>query len=347
MNKESKYIYSIDALRALAIMAVVLIHTTTRTLEKSGYALDKVSWALLLNQLPSFAVMLFFMISGFALEHSYKENFNFVQYLKKRFNKIFIPYIFWSAIYYFLVYQKHSGSFLQDILTGDASYQLYFIPSLVILYLVFPLVHNIYKIIANKWVFTVLGLVEVYILYQDYYVKNLPFHTAINYVFFNYFVFIAGMVASRNMDKLTSLIKKIWPVLAAAAVYFIWDIYMQGKSIYFKTYNIDAFYSRHRPSILFYTLTLSSILFYFFDKNIFFEKIVKTLSKLSFFVFFVHVIVLEFVWKFYGNYLFQISGGSVAQSLWFDPLFFAITVFASFLIAYFVHKVPYLKRVTG
>lgn len=347
VNKEKKYIYAIDALRVIAILAVVLIHTTTRTLERTGYNLNFFGWSLLLNQIPSFAVMLFFMISGYVLEHNYKENLDFPEYIKRRFNKIFIPYIFWSSVYYFFIYTKNSENFLTNLLTGDSSYQLYFIPSLMVLYFIFPLIHKIYKFIANRWVFIVLGLIELYVLYNDYYVKNLPFHTAVNYVLFNYFVFVVGMVAARNTDRLLVFIKKTWFFLLLISVYFAIDIFLQGKNIYFKTYNIDAFYSRHRPSILFYTLSLSPLLFYFFSKINFFEKVVIRLSRLSFFVFFVHVIVLEVVWKFYGDYLFPNSGGMIAGSSWFDPLFFVLTASVSFLIAYAVHRIPYLTKITG
>src|SRR5258706_27456 len=55
---------AIDSLRTISILAVVLIHTTTRTLEASGYDLNSFSLTLILNQLSRFAVPLFFMISG-------------------------------------------------------------------------------------------------------------------------------------------------------------------------------------------------------------------------------------------------------------------------------------------
>jgi surface polysaccharide O-acyltransferase-like enzyme len=66
-------IKSIDSLRGLSILAVLLIHTTTRTLEASNFNIVGFSWTLFLNQIARFAVPLFFLISGLVLEISYKE----------------------------------------------------------------------------------------------------------------------------------------------------------------------------------------------------------------------------------------------------------------------------------
>jgi len=128
VSEEKQKLYNpvVDILRILSILAVVIIHTTTRTLEMSHYALLKIPWTLFLNQAGRFAVPLFFMISGFVLELNYHLHESYLTYLKKRFSRIIIPYIFWSAIYYYLVYnQNHSANFLSSLLKGDASYQLY------------------------------------------------------------------------------------------------------------------------------------------------------------------------------------------------------------------------------
>src|SRR5690242_5000258 len=94
---------TIDVLRLVSILAVLLIHTTTRTLEISHYDLVNNLFTLFLNQASRFAVPLFFLISGFVLEVSNKP-IKYITFLKKRLGKIFIPYIFWSLIYYFLIY---------------------------------------------------------------------------------------------------------------------------------------------------------------------------------------------------------------------------------------------------
>ena len=126
---------SIDSLRTISILAVIAIHTTTKTLEAAAYNLSLFPFSIFLNQITRFAVPLFFVISGFVLEFNHMEKINTFEYFKKRFGRIAVPYVFWSLIYYFFVYSKNSNNLLQVLLKGNASYQLYFIPALCVFYL--------------------------------------------------------------------------------------------------------------------------------------------------------------------------------------------------------------------
>ncbi len=326
---ERIYDRGIDVLRIISILAVLLIHTTTRHLEITHFDVIHYSFTLLLNQISRFAVPLFFLVSGFVLELNYSE-INFFKYLRKRVSRIFIPYLFWSFIYYYFIYTNHTGNFFQALFDGSASYQLYFIPSLFIFYLFFPFLHKIYKIISNKWILVFLFLVEVLILNYDYQYHTSTFAYPIAVALFNYFVFILGMIFARERIKLTQKLKYLWPIvgiLAGVTGYFVFN---EGKTNYLKTYNFEAFYSQWRPSILIYTILLFLVLYFFANKiNL---KFIKQLSNLSFFVFFVHIIILELTYKyFFGQ----------------DFLFFSVVVFISVLIAYIAHKIPYLTKLTG
>jgi surface polysaccharide O-acyltransferase-like enzyme len=130
--KESKYNPVIDLIRTIAILAVILIHSTTKILGFFQNDLLHHPLTLFLNQSSRFAVPLFFLISAFVLELNYPQNFNYLFYLKKRFSRLFLPYFFWSLIYYYFVYTYHSQNFVSALFLGTASYQLYFITALFI-----------------------------------------------------------------------------------------------------------------------------------------------------------------------------------------------------------------------
>lgn len=328
-----KYHPAIDALRLLSILAVILIHTTTRSLEITHYDLIHSLGTLFLNQISRFAVPLFFMISGFVLELNFSEQTNLLTYFKKRLSRLVLPYVFWSAVYYFFIYTSHNTHFGWALLTGSASYQLYFIPSLLILYAIFPLLHKLYGFIVNKWVLAAMGIIQVIVLHMDYRDHTINLFYPLAIVLFNYFVFVIGMIAARHETKIKEVVAK-WKLvffgLAAASGYWV---FREGFTTYYQTYNFQAFYSQWRPSVLLYTIFLAACLYYLFSKISLGQALIKKLSSLSFAVFFVHVIVLETVWRLWtpGN----------------DLVFFGIVAFTSFALSLLAHKVPKLAHLTG
>src|SRR5260221_14613224 len=110
------YDNAIDFLRVISILAVVMIHTTTRHLEITHYDLVNNSFTLLLNQISRFAVPLFFMVSGFALEISYSP-IGVKKYFKKRVGRILFPYLICSFIYYYFIYTNHITIFFVSLFT--------------------------------------------------------------------------------------------------------------------------------------------------------------------------------------------------------------------------------------
>ena len=342
-----QYVKSIDAMRVMAILAVILIHTTTRTLEAAKFNLAGFPVSIFLNQIARFAVPLFFIISGFVLEISWDDGLNYFSFIKKRFSRIFIPYIFWSVIYYFFVYNQNPENFIQVILKGDASYQLYFIPTLCIFYLLFPLLHRFYSFISNKSILVLLFVSEALLLYRDYFINTFKYPDPVHIAILSYFFFIIGIVAAHKKEMIMQFTKKwkyiIFPVVILSGIYVFWE----GFSRFMITNNYFNYYSQWRPSILVYTITIGLILFYLFEKPTFQLYFIQKLSKLSFLVFLIHVIVLEEVWSSFGKSLFNLLSGNIFAKIIFDPIFFGKVAGISFVIAYILHKIPRLNKLLG
>jgi surface polysaccharide O-acyltransferase-like enzyme len=350
VGEEKRKIYNpvIDILRIISILAVVMVHTTTRTLETSSYALTKIPWTLFLNQIARFAVPLFFMISGFVLELNYHLHESYLSYLKKRFSRIFVPYVFWSAIYYYFIYNtNHGANFLSSILKGDASYQLYFIPSLLIFYLLFPLLHKYFKIIGNKWIMIALGLIELFLLYFDYNLKPLPFYYPLSIALLNYYVFILGVSLAKNQAIFLNFIKRWKLILFFGTVIFAFLVFFEGLTGYLATHNYLTFYSSWRPSVLVYTLFFAGFTYWVFNRKLKYISVIKTLSRLSFFVFFTHVIFLEAIWYGFLKNVVEKSNKTIIHAFWYDPFYFLTVVILSFGAAFIVHKIPHLSKLTG
>ncbi|MDZ7586623.1 MAG: acyltransferase [Patescibacteria group bacterium] len=330
---------AIDLLRFIAIMAVVLIHTATRTMEMTHYDLYQTPWSLLFHQVTRFAVPLFFLISGFVLELNHDAKTNYWQYLKKRLNRIFIPYVFWSAFYFYFVYNQHGSDFLSALINGSASHQLYFIPALLVFYLIFPLLHWFYRFFANKWVLLILAAVQLWFLYADYYLRSLHIFYPLAVAAYNFYPFVFGMVVSHYHHQLMAFVKKWLAILIPLTVFLGAYIFYSGRYLYYQTYDIGYFYSNWRPQVLLYTLAFFAVTYYLFSKIIFNTSLVKTLSSLSFFVFFVHIIVLEKIWGLIGTPL--------QPTFWSDSAFFLATAVISLSLAWIGHKIPFLSRLTG
>lgn len=340
-------IVAIDCMRTLSILAVLLIHTTTRVLEAGYYNLNLFSTTLFLNQISRFAVPLFIFISGFLLEVNNSMELNYLSYLKKRFTKILIPYIFWSLIYYFFVYTNNSENLLMVFLKGNASYQLYFIPTICIFYLLFPLLHKMYKFIANIPVLAGLIYFQILLMNKDYLVRQFTLPDPLRIFILGYIFFLAGMVAAKNKDLITGIAGRLRILLIPLLMYLGYFIFSEGKSRYFLTYDIKAFYSQWRPDILLYTLTIAAVSLYYFNRKSKIADFFAKLSRYSFFVFFIHVIILEGVWKTVAGELFMRMPKFVVSTVLFDALFFVTVGGLSFLIAYLIHKIPTVSKLTG
>ena len=139
-----KRLYEYDYLKAFCALSVILIHITALYIDHSrpGYYL---------NQLVRYAVPMFIVISGALLQVSQQnKKMTYGSFLTRRFNKILIPYLIWTAVY--MLYSLRNSldtvsadvpGFLLDlgkrILLGTGYSHLYFVIIILQLYLLFPL----------------------------------------------------------------------------------------------------------------------------------------------------------------------------------------------------------------
>jgi fucose 4-O-acetylase-like acetyltransferase len=84
----------LDFIRWIAVVSIILIHVSGRYVEYK-------TAGFLLNQLVRFAVPAFVILSGYLLRYRYspENDLSFNIYIKRRFNKILIPYFCWTVIY--------------------------------------------------------------------------------------------------------------------------------------------------------------------------------------------------------------------------------------------------------
>jgi probable poly-beta-1,6-N-acetyl-D-glucosamine export protein len=334
-TKVDTYNPAIDLLRILAIISVLLIHTSTKVLELTKYDFVGHPFSFFINEATRFAVPVFFLISAFLLELNYPQKFKYSVYFKQRISRLFLPYLFWSLIYFFFIYPGGNNFFL-SFLSGGASYQLYFIPSLFIFYLFFPILHNLQKFFSNKFSLIFFGLLQLGLLTNDYYFKPMPLPQPIGVFILNLDVFILGILACHYQNNILNFVKKYKYLLISSNFILAFAITFDAAWRYQQTNNYLFFYSNWRPLAFIYTLSISSLLFYYFSKTKINHDIIKKLSSYSFFVYFIHIIFIEIVCQNFPKFFSSHT-----------PVLFLLVAIPSYLLAFIASKIPHLSRLTG
>ncbi len=152
MQSKPKLIWA-DNLRAVATMAIIMLHASAGILTQFGKVPDS-TWQIgcLYNGIVRFGVPVFVMLSGvFLLDREYP----LFDFLKRRFTRILYPFLFWSLAYiavslYFK--QLHGYTFeltktstwIGTQLLNGSSYHFWYIYMILGLYLFIP--------ILGKWI---------------------------------------------------------------------------------------------------------------------------------------------------------------------------------------------------
>lgn len=128
-------IQTIQAFRAFAIIAVVMIHTIPGGLPQ-----------VFIRPFVNFAVATFVFLSGYLTKLEYD---NWSKFFSKRISRVLIPYIIWTLIFCLpgILENINSGlvRFFKDLLTAQAKYTLYYIFVYIQLVLLTPLLCTIAK----------------------------------------------------------------------------------------------------------------------------------------------------------------------------------------------------------
>lgn len=155
-NAHQNWFTEIDYLRAIAIIGVLIVHTTdnTATVKK----LTGMTFSLVyIEELARFAVPMFIFISGFVLYNKYRSELPVKEFYKKRFMVILIPYLIFSVIY--CVVNAHLGLLptitlsllINSIFTFKASGHFWYISLILIYYVFYPAITTYYKTIKKSF----------------------------------------------------------------------------------------------------------------------------------------------------------------------------------------------------
>src|SRR6266567_6613750 len=175
-NQQARpYIYELDPLRAITAVTVIAVHVLsgTMTLNHTQTGLQ-VQNGLITS--VHFTRDVFMFITALALTYVYYARpFKASRFWAKRSIGALLPYCIWSIAYTWVNTSQHSpGAFaklaLFNILTGNASYQLYYILLAIEFYLVLPLFLLLLKHIKHHpWRALLISFtLQVLLMYLDF-----------------------------------------------------------------------------------------------------------------------------------------------------------------------------------
>lgn len=147
-GRKSKLL-ELDIVRALAILAVVLIHATSGPRETLQEGSISQAFFFVANVAGAFAVPLFILLSGVVLFYSYDGRWSgrtALQFFKKRAIGLLIPYLVWAFFYYGYNQYISTNGLIVDwavlwrmLRWAEWSYHSYFMLIIMQMYVLFPL----------------------------------------------------------------------------------------------------------------------------------------------------------------------------------------------------------------
>jgi len=337
----------IDVLKGISIIAVLIIHTTgiaVSDLDKSS--LSYIVFAVL-NRFSQFAVPAFIFASSMLLMYNYGDSNDWKLFYKKRFKNVLLPYIVWTiiyGIYLYVIYNEPLKSILtvENLFLGGMFYHLYFIVIIVQLYLLFPILLYIYKLISKNTYTVVLSIVlfqMIDVIVYRYFISKFFQNSSLLFITYISFI-IAGMYIGENMREWGKYYdKKLLNLFFAVIVfgYLFVDISLKAfanKQIDSNLYNIYYYAFTLLASLFFFALSTKILNYHALS------GLLASTGKLSFGIYLSHPLFLDVLNHFLntGNqYLYDIY-----------ILFIFIMVYAiSYFFAKFLKKHKFATVVIG
>jgi len=339
----------IDAVRFIAIFTVVILHTAAPLLSQYTQ-IPIINWhvANLYNSAVRMGVPLFFMISGFLLLRNYDEDTKV--FFTKRIHKVIIPMLAWSLIYIlFIKYvQEKDINVIKRMIVAlnmYTYYHLWFLYTLLGLYLITPFLRIIVKHASDKLLYYFLGLWLIHIsiipLINKFAHVAFESHLALMSDALGYFIF--GYVLSKfSYSKKMFYGALLIFILSSIAVAGITFILTEQAGSFDKTF----YGSQGGLGIVQSISTFILIKYWFNDRKVPLKestsKFIKYFSVTSFGIYLVHPIIITVLEKAYLGFSASVNNGNTALMI---PLVSILTLLLSSIVIYMMQKIPYIKKI--
>lgn len=335
-------------LRVVATISVILVHVTAEVLYQYGYISNFVwSTGNVYDSLVRFCVPVFVMLTGVLM---LSRTYELGEFLKKRFSRIVLPFLFWSLVYVLFALNDnisagHEMSFLEIIewvihqLLNGSSYHLWYIYMIIGIYLFVPIISKWIQNATEKeilyfisiWIFTLIINQPVLCRFRIN-IDLTYFSGFIGYLVLGYYLSIKSFTYSKSVMNVIA----VFLIFLGVSITIFGTYFLSHDSNNFEEY----FYNYNTLNVL-----MVSVGLFLFFKNVEISNptVLKTsnfISKYSYGIYLVHILVLRFMSAIKIDYDF-------INPVFAIPVTTLICLLISTLIIYSINKLPYGKYISG
>lgn len=347
----------VDLIRTIAIVGVLFVHASGRWLVTSQEMsqmslLEGVRWAVVdvYQSVAVIGVPLFLMLTGALLLQPGKSE-SLSVFFKKRWTRVGLPFLFWSAAYFAWVFLVQNLPFepiviIQGMLIGVYTH-FWYIYVLFGLYLLTPILrifiaHADQTLVKYLIVLWVLGaaIMPFFALLSIFQLHSSVF-TITGYV--GYFV-LGTYLSTVQMRRSTLSILMIIGIALTALGTCVLTATVGGTEVYF-------FQEYLSPTVILTSVMAFLLLLTIKPPSVQKEagpsivnRLVKLISQNTLPIYLVHVMVLESLQN--GYFGFAINRNTIDPIIEV-PLLTVVVLFVSLAVIVLLKKVPYLKRLIG
>ncbi len=338
----------LDTLRAVAIIAVILVHTSTPVV-KMIYGVNMPYWWIgnLYDSMVRFCVPAFLMLTGATL---LGRDYQILDFYKKRLMRIAVPFAFWFIAY--LVFnwavlrphlQPHGFENIlhwasQLIINKGVSTHFWYIYMILVLYAVMPFINCFVKWLNQKELLFLLGFwFMINTLYAAGFFRsdNFWIEKITSYARYAGYIILGFYLAKKDFKSLT--------ITSVFLLFILTVIISSFGAFYLSKFDGKlnlAFYGYLHPNTIFQSIAVFILAKKTVIKNRIISYLRNVISDYSFGIYFVHIMVIGI---FFLNGFFW----TMAHPLVSVPIVTISVLLVSWFIIFIMRKLPFGKYISG
>ncbi len=362
-NFKKERVLSHDAIKTLSIFLVCIYHYNFLKIDITP---DK-SFEVYLNYffigISSMGVPLFFMVNGSLLLN---KPYNFRSYLEK-VSTIIILFIIWDFISLtgFIVLNNHSEylrTFIKDLfyLKADVSNHLWFLQTLISIYLLYPIIKEIYdstkrEIIywlsfiifffsfGNLFLNTLINVIEFFLKVNYFNQEEFLFFPIINpfgnYYYSLFYFIIGGLLSKENFSYLSKIPSwhVIFAFLISLLLLFLYGVIMTVSD---RKFYDTVWYGYHSVMTLVMSVSVFSLFYRLKYRNKAVNYCLVTIGSSTLGIYFVHRFFGWLLSPFFKNHFFS-------NNMIMNLLFGVMIIVSSLLFVLALKKIPIIKKLVS